>query len=352
MEWDYGYQHLWEGMDEYNPGKRYNKFSSTPMDEDGSIPTFEESEVPREYHCENCQLTHRPPICPCPICKRSGHFAVDCSQARGLETSPVNTEYRQRTEWKMCQVCNINHQGECPCKLCEGNGHSVTECPLVKQQRWRSRSTQRGKRDQTTPERVWKEFQEENKHNFKWYGSCGVTHHTEAKCLGPAIDKSLWCTACGMTTTTHLRGCPGIKGCSQLCYLCRMPSHFVKDSKKCPFCGDRGHEKNCTEKAREPRCRKCGTDQHLSRYCLVPTRLGKLYEELVKRDPLGSIDKSIYSPEYTKDEFDKQIRKLQEEKQKFYHQQNQLSRGVNANEQEYWRETFKRSMEERPCYQP
>ena len=79
MGWDYGYQHLWEGMDEYNNGEEYKKFSSTPRDKGESIPTWEESEVPKEYYCENCQLTHRQLICPCPICKRGGHFAVDCS---------------------------------------------------------------------------------------------------------------------------------------------------------------------------------------------------------------------------------------------------------------------------------
>ena len=297
-------------------GKDTKNSVQHPRDEDGPIPTFEETEVPREYYCENCQLTHRPLICPCPICKRSGHFAVDCSQAKGLETGPMNSNQKQTTEWRMCQVCNTNHQGECPCKICEGIGHSVTECPLVKQQRWRSRPKSRGKRDQVSPERVWRELQDENKHNLKWCGNCGITHHVKARCLGPVVDKSLWCAAYGIITTTHLRGCPGIKGCSQLCYLCHMPGHSAKDCKKCSTCGDRGHGKDCPEKIKEPRYRKCSSDQHLSRYCWVPTRMGKLYEELVKRDPLGSIDESIYSPEFTKDELDEQIRKLQDEKQR------------------------------------
>ena len=252
----------------------------------------------------------------------------------------------------MCQVCYINHQGECPCKICEGIGHSVAECPLVKQQRWRSRSTSRGKRDQISPERAWREFQNENRHNLKWCGDCGITHHVEAGCLGPVVDKSLWCAACGMTTTTHLRGCTGIRGCSQLCYLCRMPGHLAKACKKCFICGDRGHGKDCPEKIKEPRCRKCGNDQHISRYCQVPTRMGKLYEELVKKDPLGSIDESIYSPEFTKDELDEQIKKLQEEKQKCYAQQNPLIRGVNVDKREHWKETPRHSAEERPQFKP
>ena len=67
--------------------------------------------------------------------------------------------------------------------------------------------------------------------------------------------------------------------------------------------------------------------------------MGKLYKELVKKDPLGSIDESIYSPEFTKDELDEQIKKLQEKKQKHYAQQNLLTRGVNANKRKHWRET-------------
>ena len=131
-----------------------------------------------------------------------------------------------------------------------------------------------------------------------------------------------------------------------------MPAHLTKDCKKCPTCGDRGHGKDCLEKVKEPRCRKCGSDQHLSRYCQVPTRMGKVYEELVKKDPLGSIDESIYSPEFTKDKLDEQIKKLQEEKQKCYAQQNPLTRGVNANKREHWKETPRQNAKGRPHFKP
>ena len=131
-----------------------------------------------------------------------------------------------------------------------------------------------------------------------------------------------------------------------------MPGHLAKDFKKCPTCGERGHRKECPEKINEPRYGKCRSDQHLSRYCRVPTRMGKLYEELVKKDPLGSINESIYSPEFTKDELDEQIRKLQEEKQRHYVQQNPLVSGVNANKREQWKETPRQSAEERLHFEP
>ena len=131
-----------------------------------------------------------------------------------------------------------------------------------------------------------------------------------------------------------------------------MPGHLAKDCKKCFICSDRGHGKDCPEKIKEPRCRKCGNDQHISKYCRVPTRMGKLYEELVKKDPLGSIDESIYSPEFTKDELDEQIKKLQEEKQRHYTQQNPLIRGVNVDKREHWKEMPRHSAEERPQFEP
>ena len=39
MEWDYGYQHLWDGMEEYSNGEEYKKFRSMLRDEGESIPT-------------------------------------------------------------------------------------------------------------------------------------------------------------------------------------------------------------------------------------------------------------------------------------------------------------------------
>ena len=106
-------------------------------DTDHFMPTFEESEVPNEYYCQNCQLTHPPPICPCPICLESGHTVIDCQQAGLLESNQGRTEVLTRPEWESCRTCGIHHQGECPCEACKGMGHSVTECPVLKQQQWK-----------------------------------------------------------------------------------------------------------------------------------------------------------------------------------------------------------------------
>ena len=88
LEWDYGYRLLQGGASNHIYGRQGGKFSSTPVeDADYFMPIFEESEVPNEYYCQNCQLTHQPPICPCPICLESGHTVIDCQQAGLLESS-------------------------------------------------------------------------------------------------------------------------------------------------------------------------------------------------------------------------------------------------------------------------
>ena len=153
LEWDYGYRSLQGGVGNQNYGRQGGKFSSTPVEDDYFVPTFEESEVPNEYYCQNCQLTHQPPICPCPICLERGHTVIDCQQAGLLESSQEKVEVMTEPEWGTCKTCGIHHQGECPCKVCEGMGHSVTECPVLKQQQWRSNSVPRGKRDQVSPTR-------------------------------------------------------------------------------------------------------------------------------------------------------------------------------------------------------
>ena len=57
--------------------------------------------------------------------------------------------------------------------------------------------------------------------DLKWCGVCGVSHHAKAKCLGPVVDKSIWCPECGMTTNTHLKGCTEPRGLSRICFGCR-----------------------------------------------------------------------------------------------------------------------------------
>ena len=130
LEWDYGYRSLQGGVGSQTYEKHRGKSSSTPVQgADSFMLTFEESEVPNEYYCQNCQLTHQPPICPCPICLESGHTVIDCQQAGLLESSQEKPDTLVEPEWGACRICSIHHQGECPCKVCEGMGHSVTECP-------------------------------------------------------------------------------------------------------------------------------------------------------------------------------------------------------------------------------
>ena len=146
--------------------------------------------------------------------------------------------------------------------------------------------------------------------DLKWCGVCGVSHHAKAKCLGPVVDKSIWCPECGMTTNSHLKGCTEPKGLSRICFGCRRRGHEAKECDQCPYCGDWGHEGECPEKSQESQCKRCGSDQHLTKFCRVHQRFRDGYEELVKNNPISNIDQSIYSPEFTKEEMDDRIKEM------------------------------------------
>ena len=353
LEWDYGYRSLQGGAGNQVYGREEGKFSSTPMsDTDCFMPTFEESEVPNEYYCQNCQLTHPPPICPCPICLENGHTVIDCQQAGLPESSQERAEVLTRPEWESCRTCGIHHQGECPCEACKGMGHSVTECPILKQQQWKNTPTPRRKRDQVSPTRPERETGGMRNPKMKWCGYCGVSHHLEAKCLGSGVDKSLWCGTCGMTTNSHLRGCTGSRGISHLCYHCRKPGHLASDCKKCNYCGKMGHEEPCPEERIQPQCKKCGSQSHPTKFCKPHTRIRRAYDEMRRNDPMGSIDESLYSPGYTRAELDDHIRLLQEEKQGRRTLADTLRGGVSENVENSQTGTPRRKISQRPVYEP
>ena len=121
-------------------------------------------------------------------------------------------------------------------------------------------------------------------------GACGVTHHVRVQCLGPRVDKSVWCSRCDMSSNSHLKSCPKVKGVSRLCYRCKQPGHVAGECVKCPFCGQWGHEKNSPEKVQEPYCKRCGRRERLSRFCRVHHKFRESYEEMEKNDPIEQIN--------------------------------------------------------------
>ena len=72
----------------------------------------------------------------------------------------------------------------------------------------------------------------------------------------------------------------------------------------------------CPEKSQESPCKRCGSDQHLTKFCRAHQKFRDGYEELVRNDPISNIDQSIYSPEFTKEEMDDRIKEMQKEKWK------------------------------------
>ena len=81
--------------------------------------TFEETEVPREFFCENCQLTHPPPNCPCPICNQVGHLAVECPHAKDLESAGLDEIHQPNRSGNdvLLAHCTIKGNGLVKCEV-------------------------------------------------------------------------------------------------------------------------------------------------------------------------------------------------------------------------------------------
>ena len=182
---------------------------------------FEETEIRQRFFCENCLESHEPPACPCPICEQRGHIVTDCPYRNLPESSQIGPEGDLEYTWKQCPTCLSHHQGVCPCRVCDGLGHIDMDCPIVKRHKWQDPNPSQGKRNQVSPDRMRGTRPVFRQEDLKWCGACGVSHHVRAKCLGPVVDKSIWCPECGMTTNTHLKGCTEPKGSSRICFGCR-----------------------------------------------------------------------------------------------------------------------------------
>ena len=251
MDWDYGSKTIAEKWEKGNPMSTYEnqpkRTTSTPMNGAMAPPSFEETEIRQRFFCENCLESHEPPVCPCPICEQRGHIVTDCPYRNLPESSQIGSEGDLEYTWKQCPTCLSHHQGVCPCRVCDGLGHIDMDCPIVKRYNWQNPNPSRGKRNQVSPDRMRGTQPVFRQEDLKWCGACGVSHHVRAKCLGPVVDKSIWCPECGMTTNSHLKGCTEPKGSSRICFGCRRRGHEAKECEQCPYCGELGHEGECPE---------------------------------------------------------------------------------------------------------
>ena len=344
MDWDYESKTLAENWEKGNPLLTYEaqpkRSASTPMDGGMAPPSFEETEIKQRFFCENCLDSHEPPMCPCPICGKRGHIVTDCYYRDLPESSPIGSERDSEQVWKQCPTCLSHHQGVCPCRVCNGLGHIDMDCPIVKRHHWQNPNMSRGRRNQVSPDRVKDTHPTLKQEDLKWCGVCGVSHHTKAKCLGPVVDKSIWCPECGMTMNTHLKGCTEPRGLTRICFGCRRRGHEAKKCDQCSYYENREHEMVYPEKSQES-CKRCGSDQHPTKSCRVHQKFRDGYEELVRNDPISNIDQSIYLPEFTREEMDDRIKEMQKEKWK----QHFLKYAKQ-------RETPKRKPHQRPILEP
>ena len=266
--------------------------------------------VPGKYLCENCGSRHEPPICPCPKCVRTGHPMSFCPMDAAPE-SLIEVPFRDPNttkEWPICMFCDTRHQGECPCHYCHAMGHIIINCEeykmnLLKKSRLDSEDRRRG-RMQVTPNR------EVKRSDLALCGKCSSKHSIKEPCFTKDVDRAMRCLTCGGTTRDHLKGCKEVRGLRELCHTCRKPGHTSRNCPKCNYCGEYGHEtENCTKK--KDQCQKCGSDGHQTEFCRRHKRFTDMYAEIRKKDPIPSIDDSIYSPEFDTEEIKQQFEKLE-----------------------------------------
>ena len=291
----------------YRQGRR---MASTPMEDTRTLPSLNMTAVPGKYLCENCGSRHEPPICPCPKCVRSGHPMSLCPMDAAPE-SLIEVPFRDPNttkEWPICMFCDTRHQGECPCHYCHAMGHVIINCEeykmnLLKKSRLDSEDRRRG-RMQVTPNR------EVKRSDLALCGKCSSKHSIKEPCFTKDVDRAMRCLTCGGTTRDHLRGCKEVRELRELCHTCRKPGHTSKNCPKCNYCGEYGHEtENCTKKKEQ--CQKCGSDGHQTEFCRRHKRFTDMYAEIRKKDPIPSIDDSIYSPEFDTEEIKQQFEKLE-----------------------------------------
>ena len=87
----------------------------------------------KKWFCDNCQSSHRGPICPCPICDVVGHMYYSCPHRDEKESRGVVPDKNWVPPIKVCEICGTEHAG--PCTLGQKQNPQIQAMLAMKQSR-------------------------------------------------------------------------------------------------------------------------------------------------------------------------------------------------------------------------
>ena len=85
----------------------------------------------KKWFCDNCQTSHRGPICPCPICDIVGHMYYSCPHRDEKESRGVVPDKNWEPPNKVCEICRTEHAG--PCTLGQKQNPQIQAMLAMKQ---------------------------------------------------------------------------------------------------------------------------------------------------------------------------------------------------------------------------
>ena len=172
------------------------------------------------WYCDNCQTSHRGPICPCPICNGVGHIYYLCPHRDEKESKGVVPDKNWMPPVRVCEICGTEHAG--PCTLGQKQNPQIQVMLATKQPR------------------EWPNDNSLERNNVKTRGA------------------TPYCMHCGYKDNLHDPNCPIVR---------EKAMYF-----QCSFCGDVGHPSdNCAarlqvlqEQQKGYLCSYCGAVDHTS----------------------------------------------------------------------------------------
>ena len=94
--------------------KESKPVNKAPHGEKAQTPVPPGYHQARDWYCENCNMVHSGPLCPCPICRQKGHLYYHCPDRDKKES--VEGAYQQMQisgQGPECEMCGQKHEPPC-----------------------------------------------------------------------------------------------------------------------------------------------------------------------------------------------------------------------------------------------